>query len=108
MATTLNVVQHNTAPQFQITCQRDDGSIINLTNCTATLQLYRGTTKMNNGHEACTVLNATGGVIGWEPGSGDLSLPGTYKGDVVVTDVNGGVETLFQNVILKARAKLGG
>lgn len=107
MATaSLKVVEQNTAPQFQITCVRDDGSIIDLTNTTVTLDLYKGTTKTNTGHEACTIITATTGVMGWQPGVGDFSGPGTFKGNVTVTYSDSTFETLYGQAIFAARKKI--
>lgn len=110
MSTSLKAVQNNTAPSYSITCERDDGTVIDLTAATVTLLLYRGSTQTNtgSGHTACSVLSpATNGVISWTPQTGDLPTPGTYKGDVVVTYSGGGVETLYNNVIIKVRKLLG-
>lgn len=103
MATTLKAVQGNTAPAYDITCQRDDGSIIDLTNTTPTLQLYRGTTQTNVGHESCTIVNATSGIISWLPRTGDFSAPGTFKGNVKVTYQDGTFEILYGQVKFKIR-----
>lgn len=107
MATTLKVVEQNTAPQYQITCQRDDGTIIDLTNTTVTLNLYKGSTKTNTGHENCTIITAASGLVGWQPQTGDLSGPGSFKGDVQVTYTDATFEVLYGQLLLKAR-KLGG
>jgi len=105
---TLNVVEQNTAPQFLITCQRSDGTIINLTNCTVALYLYKGSTQTNVGNEtvSCTIITPTSGVFGWQPQTGDISGPGSFAGDVKVTYVDGTVEVLYGQVKLKSR-KLG-
>jgi hypothetical protein len=107
MSTTLKVVQSNTAPQYQITCTRDDGSIVVLTNTTVTLNLYKGSNKVNTGHETCTIINAGSGIIGWQPQTGDLATPGSYKGDIVVTYLDATFEILYGQLLLKAR-KIGG
>lgn len=109
MATALKVVQNNTAPGYTMTCERDDGTIINLTNCTVTLKLYRGTVQMNSvaGHDACTIVTAAAGTVTWQPKAGDLSLPGKYKGDVKVTYSDLTVEVLRGNLLLDVRKLLG-
>lgn len=108
MSTSLKAVQNNTAPSYSITCKRDDGTVIDLTGATVALLLYRGTTQTNTGHTACSILTpAKKGVISWTPQTGDLPNPGSYKGDVEVTYSGGGVETLYNNVLLKVRKLIG-
>lgn len=107
MATSLKVVEQNTAPQFAITCDRQDGTIIDLTSTVVTMKLYRGAVQTNIGHESCVILTATSGIMGWAPRAGDFSGPGTFKGDVKVTYQDGTSEVLYNKAIFKAR-KLGG
>lgn len=106
---TLKAVELNTAPAYEITCERDDGSIIDLTGTTVTMKLYLGTTQTNttSGHDACTITSASGGVITWQPKTGDLPNSGTYKGDVKVTYGDTTFETLYGKFLLKARKLLG-
>lgn len=105
----LKSVATNTAPQYQITCDRTDGTIIDLTGNTVTMKLYLGSTQTNTttGHDTCTVIDATGGVVGWQPKTGDLPSAGNYKGDVKVTYGDGTFEILYGQFLLKARAPLG-
>lgn len=109
MPTALKVTQSNTAPAYTMTCKRDDGTIINLTNATVTMKLFRGTTQMNtiSGHDACTTVSATLGTVSWQPKAGDLSLPGPYKGDVKITYSDNTFEVLYGNLLLKVRKLLG-
>jgi hypothetical protein len=109
MATTLKVVQLNTAPPYEITCDRDDGTLINLTNCTVTLKLYLGSTQTNSatGHDACTITDAAGGIVTWQPQTGDLPSPGLYKGDVKITYIDSTFEVLYGNLKITARKLLG-
>lgn len=105
--TTLKVVANNSAPQFQITCQRDDGTVINLTNCTVGHYLYRGSTQTNTGHEynTVTIINAASGIIGWQPKTGDFSGSGTFKGDIEVTYSDASVEVLYGRTQFKSRVR---
>ena len=110
MSTTIKAVQNNTAPSYTITCERDDGTIIDLTNNTVTLKLFLGTTQTNSvaGHTTCSVLApATAGNVSWTPQTGDLPTPGTYKGDVHIAYGSGGTEVLYNNLFLKVRKLLG-
>lgn len=105
MATSLKVVVGNTAPQYAITCDRPDGTIINLTSCTVKFYLYLKKVQQNTGHESSTVtvLDAPNGIIGWQPATGDFSQKGTYKANVVVTYSDSSVETLYNQAIFSAR-----
>lgn len=105
MAKALNVVEGNTAPQFQITCDRPDGSIINLTNCTVTAFLYLNKVQTNVGHEASsvTILTASEGLIGWQPGVGDFSGKGQFKMNVKVVYSDSTVEVLYNQALFSAR-----
>ena len=110
MATSLKAVVDNTAPAYNILCDRPDGSVIDLTNTTVTLKLFRGSTQTNttSGHNACINLSpATAGIISWQPKTGDLPTAGTYKGDITVTYADSTEETLYGNLILKIRKLLG-
>lgn len=103
---TLKVVQSNTAPGYQITCQRKDGTVIVLTNTTVTLKLTQGGVQTNTGHEACTIINAALGIVSWQPSEGDLANPGNYLGDVKVTYSDASHEILYGQLKLSARAAL--
>ena len=110
MAKTLKATQNNTAPAYILTCERDDGTIIDLTNTTVTMKLYKGSTQTNtaSGHNTCTLVSpATAGNISWIPKAGDFPNPGTYKGDVTVTYIDGTFETLYNNALFKVRKLLG-
>lgn len=120
MSTTLKSVVNNTAPAYDITCDRDDGSIIPLAGMTVTLKLYTvdgGTatddstvdagaqTNITSGHDACTIVDQNKGIISWQPKTGDLPVSGKYVGDVIVTDGSGHEETLYGQFKLKVRDK---
>lgn len=105
MVSALKTVVGNTAPQYQITCDRPDGTVINLTNCTVKLYLYLKKVQQNPGHEASTVtvLDATNGVIGWQPATGDFNQKGNYKANVIVTYSDNSVETLYNQALFSVR-----
>lgn len=109
MATALKAVVSNTAPAYLITCERDDGSIIDLTNTVVTMKLFKGATQTNvtSGHDACTIVTPTSGVMSWQPKTGDLPSPGSYKGDVKVTYLDATFEVLYGQFLLKVRKLLG-
>lgn len=101
----LKTVVGNTAPQYQITCDRPDGTVINLANCTVKLYLYLKKVQQNTGRESSTVtiVNATTGVIGWQPGTGDFNQPGSYKANIVVTYIDSSIETLYNQAQFSVR-----
>lgn len=102
----LQAVVGNTAPQYQITCERPDGTIINLTDCNVALYLYLNKVQQNTGHETSTVSvlsPATAGIIGWQPAAGDFNQKGTYKANIIVTYVDNSVETLYNQAIFSIR-----
>lgn len=105
MATVLTTVVGNTAPQYQITCERPDGTIINLTNCTVKLYLYLKKVQQNTGHETSTVtiLTAASGLIGWQPATGDFNQKGSYKANIQVTYSDTTVEVLYNQALFKVR-----
>lgn len=109
MSTALKVVEQNTAPAYEITCERDDGTVINLTNCAVTMKLYLNSTQTNtaSGHEDCTIIGATEGIVTWQPRDGDLPSAGSYKGDVKVTYIDDTFEVLVGFLKINARALLG-
>lgn len=109
MATFLKAVANNTAPAYLITCDRDDGTVIDLTGCTVTMKLYRNGTQTNTtiGHDACTLVTAASGIVSWIPKASDLPSAGKYKGDVKVTYADATFEVLYGILVIKVRATLG-
>lgn len=104
----LKAVESNTSPAYDITCDRPDDSIIVLTSTTVTMKLYRNGTQVNSGHESCTIVDGTNGIMSWQPRTGDLSSgAGTYFGDVKVTNADSTFEILFSKFKLKTRDTLG-
>jgi hypothetical protein len=106
MASALKAVVGNTAPQYQITCERPDGTIINLTSCSVALFLYLNKVQQNIGHETSTITvlaPATAGIIGWQPAAGDFNQKGNYKANIIVTYVDSSVETLYNQALFSIR-----
>jgi len=105
MASLSYTVVGNTAPQYQIICDRPDGTVINLTSCTVELFLYLKKVQQNIGNESSTVtiLTAASGLIGWQPHSGDFNQKGSYKANVIVTYADSSVETLYNQALFSVR-----
>lgn len=101
---TLKTVAGNTAPPLVITCQRD-GVAINLTGCTVQLIIAKGATITQVGRTA-TITTAASGIITYVPLTTDFPTAGTYKGDVKVTYSDTTVEILYEQLKMKARAKI--
>lgn len=104
MATTLKIVAGNTAPAWQVTCQRA-GASINLTGCTVHLIIANGKTITNEGALA-TIMNAAGGVITYAPLETDCPTAGSYKVDVKVTYADESYEVLYDQLKIKTRAPI--
>jgi hypothetical protein len=102
----LKTVVGNTAPQYQITCARPDGTVINLTSCTVKVYLYLNKTQQNTGHESSTVsiINPLTGAIGWQPATGDFSLKGQYRANIEITYPDASIEVLYDQAIFQVRS----
>jgi hypothetical protein len=103
---TIKVVAGNTAPPWQLTAKRA-GLAIDLTGCTVNLILARGNTVTNTGHQGCTVVTPTSGVVTYSPLTTDAALPGKYKADLKVTYPNAKFEILYDQLVVQARKALG-
>jgi hypothetical protein len=101
MATTLKMAAKNTAPYWQITCQRD-GTAINLTGCTVTLIIAKGATVTQTAGP-CTITSAAAGIIRYTPTATDIPSAGSYKVDVKVNYSDGTYEVLYEQLKVKAR-----
>lgn len=103
---TIKVVATNTAPPWQLTAKRA-GQAIDLTSCTVSLILARGNTVTNTGHQACTIVTPTSGIVSYSPQSTDVPSPGKYKADLKVVYPNGTSEILYDQLVIQARKALG-
>lgn len=102
----INIVEDNSGPPLLLTLKRE-GVAIDVTGCTVNLIIAKGTTITNTGHQGCTLVTPTAGVVQYTPQSTDFSTPGTYKADIEITYANGSVERLYEQLKIKARRKLG-
>lgn len=101
---TIKMVQGNTVP-FLLTAKRQ-GVAIDVTGATVVLIVARGTTIKNTGHQPCTLITPTSGVVQYAPQATDFDVPGTYKGELKVVYANGTVETLFDIIPFNVRKRL--
>lgn len=103
--TPIKTVQNNTAPPIQFTVERS-GSPIDVTGCTVALVITRGTTVTNTGHQTCTLVTPSAGIVRYTPQTGDFPSPGTYKGDIKITYADTTVEYLYEQAKFKVRKKV--
>jgi hypothetical protein len=105
MAQKLLIVEENTAPDIQMTLNRD-GSPINLTTVSA-IDLYITLNGVvTNPVTACSVVDPLLGTIVYTPGANDFTDPGSYNAEVVITYGDGTVETIYEKFKIQARTKL--
>lgn len=105
MAQKLLIVEENTAPDIQMTLNRD-GSPINLTTVSA-IDLYITLNGVvTNSVTACSVVDPLLGTIVYTPGVNDFTDPGAYNAEVVITYGDGTVETIYEKFKIQARTKL--
>lgn len=103
---TIKIVAGNTAPPWQLTAKRA-GIAIDLTGCTVALILVKGNTVTNAGHQACSLVTATAGVVSYPPLTTDAASPGKYKADLKVTYPNATFEILYDQLVIQARKAAG-
>lgn len=105
MAQKLLIVEENTAPDIQMTLNRD-GSPINLTTVSA-IDLYITLNGVvTNPVTACSVVDPLLGTIVYTPGASDFTDPGSYNAEVVITYGDGTIETIYEKFKIQARTKL--
>lgn len=102
---TIKTVEDNTAPPILLTLKRE-GVVIDVTGATVELIIARGSTITNTGHQECTVVTPTSGLVQYDPQAGDFSSPGTYKADVKVTYADSSYEVLYEQLKFKVRRRL--
>ena len=103
---TINIVEDNTAPAISLTLKRE-GVPIDVTGCDVALIIAKGNTITNAGHQDCTLVTPSSGLVQYEPQAGDFPSAGNYKADIQITYPNLSVERLYDQLKLKARKKLG-
>lgn len=101
MASTLKLVAGNTAPAWQITCERDSVPI-NLTGCTVSVIIANGPTVTQTAG-TCAVINTTNGIVQYQPVATDCPTAGTYKVDVRIVYSDSTVEIVYEQLKVKAR-----
>jgi hypothetical protein len=101
----LQIVAGNSAPPWLLTAKRA-GVPIDVTGCTVTLILAKGSTITNVGHQPCTLVTPVSGLVQYTPTVTDCPTPGTYKADLKVVYANGGIEILYDQLQIKARKHL--
>lgn len=104
-AANLEIVQGNTAPDFQVTVQRN-GNVVDLTGCTVSLILSLSGTVTNTGHQTCTIDDADAGVVSYRPQTGDFATAGDYLADVKIEYADSRVEICQEQMTIGVRAKL--
>jgi hypothetical protein len=102
---TLKIVEQNTAPPIQITCQRA-GQSIDVTGCTVDLIITNGSVQTNTGHTSCNLVTPTAGLVQYTPQTGDFPTAGTYTCDVKITYSTGSQEVLYDQLKIKARLRV--
>jgi hypothetical protein len=100
------IVVANTAPAYQITCQRS-GTDIDLSGASVAVILYNKSTKavVNAGHQTATVVTASLGLISYSAQATDFSTKGKYVADIQVTYGDSTVEILYNQATWKVRNK---
>lgn len=107
MSVIVLAVEDNTAPNLDITLERD-GTVIDLTGATVELITSKANTGevTNTGHQSCTIVPpATGGVIRYTRQAADFPDEGRYLGEVKITYLGGTVERLHNllNIIVRGK-----
>lgn len=104
----IKLVQGDTAPTYQFSLVRADGTIPNLTGATVNFYIKGPTgTATNAGHTACTITDVAGGLGYYDFQTNDLPSAGTYTCDLSITFASGKIETAFKQVELSVRAQNG-
>ena len=101
MATTLKIVKGNTAPYWQIDCQRD-GAVINLSGASCTVNITDGVTITRTGG-ACVILDSANGIIKYTPTVSDTVTGGPFQVDVRVLYGDSSHEVLYEQLKVKTR-----
>lgn len=102
----LNIVQGNTAPDIEITIQRNGNTVSLAAGDTVDLILSTDSTIVNAGHQSCVVTDRSNGVVTYTPQSGDFTQTGDYLGDVRITYAGGRIEICRDQLSVSVRAKL--
>ena len=101
MPTTLKIVAGNTAPNWVITCERENVAI-DLTGATVSLIIAKGNT-ITQANGVATLVTAASGIISYSPLATDTPTSGSYKIDVKIIYPDLKVERLYEQLKVKAR-----
>lgn len=106
MAATYTFNSGNTKPYFSIKVVNDlTNAAVDLSGATVAFYFREGnarTAKVSAG--ACTVTDATGGLVEYRWGANDLDVPGTYQADFRVTHTDGKIQSVFiDNIVVRAK-----
>lgn len=101
----IKIVEDNTAPGILLTAERD-GAAINITGCTVSLIIAKGSVIKNTGHQTCTLVAPVSGRVLYNPQASDFSTPGTYKADLLILYSDGTSEVLYDQLKFQVRRKL--
>lgn len=107
MATEINMVQGDTAPDRIFTITRD-GNPVDLTGASVHFHITDtgNNEQTNTGHSACTIdADPTTGRVTYSFQSGDIASNSVHFGDLVTTYDNDQVETDFERVIIRTRMR---
>lgn len=90
------IKQNDTSPTLRASLTDYNGNSINITGATVMLHMIdlSGTVKVNT---ACTINDASGGIVDYEWVAGDTDTVGTYKAEWEVTYADSTVETFPNN-----------
>lgn len=102
---TIKTVEANTAPPIVLTLKRD-GVAIDVTGCVVNLILAKGSTVTNTGHQECSLITPSSGVVQYDPETGDFPSAGNYKADAQIVYPSGKQEILYDQLKFKARKKI--
>lgn len=107
MASTIKMVQNDTAPDINFTIKRS-GTAVDLTGATVLLKIQDTSTglRTNDANNECTLVSATAGTCKYMFTAGDLPNATTYNCDLEITYSGGQVETAPNYVTIIAREEV--
>lgn len=107
MAEIYRTVVGNDTPALSITLKRS-GTVIDLTTASSVAFIIkdpRTNTTLNTGHQTTTLAtDKTSGVITYRPNAADIAVAGRYLGEADIHWADGGVETIYEVLIIVVRA----
>jgi hypothetical protein len=90
---TFSIKQNDTAPSLRATLLNGSGNVIDLTGATVRFHMRElgKTTIIIN--QACTVVNAVGGIVQYDWVAADTDVVGSYQAEFQVTYLDNSIET---------------